>query len=64
MAIPQSNPLPPPPQQPSPPAVQANLFEQLGTTPLINKVKSFFIALPVGAAPDSPNPLPDIGELS
>lgn len=64
MAIPQSNPLPPPPQQKNPAAVQANLFEQLGTTAQINRVKSFVIALPVGAAADVVDPLPGIGELS
>jgi hypothetical protein len=48
--------------QKNPASVQANLFEQLGTTPQINKVKSFVIALPVGATDGAIDPLPDINE--
>lgn len=62
MPFPQSSPLPPVSMQKNPASVQANLFEQLGTTPQINKVKSFVIALPVGATDGAIDPLPDINE--
>lgn len=64
MPVSQGNPLPPTPAKSDPASVQARAYEQLGSTAQINRIKSFYIALPVGGTEAAIDPLPDIAELA